>query len=231
MNILNAIISLWPFVFILLLLWLVLTPLWSWGGARRNALGLLPAGALYLAAGALFMYVPLINVYARMDNAYLGNGFGGLVLALLGVTLLAESLVGYDIPWWGALLCWLAALALYWFNGVLLARIFSPEIANTLAYAGAVIIIILAIVLVRLRVWDVLIALVLAAAGLALVWWVYGAGFDAFTPVDTIGPDPIKEPPALNVLPFAVCLLAGVAIFLGGRSLQALLRKPQQAAQ
>lgn len=59
-----------------------------------------PYGALLLLSVAGFVYVPLINTFARMDNASLGNGILGLFLILLGVTLLIGSLAGYGARAW-----------------------------------------------------------------------------------------------------------------------------------
>jgi hypothetical protein len=215
-----------------LFLWVALSvsTLWLWGGARRNALGQLAAGALYLVAGTLFIYVAEINVYARMDNAYLGNDLLGFVLIVVGGTLLVGSLSGYGVPWWGTLLVWLAASALYWFGTSPLGRVFPGPGGSLLAFAGIILVAILAYVLARRNGWDVLMTLALAGAGLVLVWLVYGAGTDVFTPVDTItsyGPE--IKPPVLDFWTFGVCILTGAAAFLGGRTLRARLRASQAA--
>ncbi|HEY7093582.1 MAG TPA: hypothetical protein VH393_10400, partial [Ktedonobacterales bacterium] len=49
-------------------------------------------------SGAVFYYVQVINVFARMDNAYLYNNIFGSYFMFLGVTLLAGALVGYGVP-------------------------------------------------------------------------------------------------------------------------------------
>jgi hypothetical protein len=213
-----------------LLLWLALSvaTFWLWGGAKRNALGQLAAGALYLVAGTLFIYVAVINVYARMDNAYLSNGILGLALIVVGATLLIGSLAGYGVPWWGTLLVWLAAFALYWFGSSWLARVFPGDGGSLLPFAAFMLVAIFAYVVARRRGWDVAIAIALAGAGLALVWLVYGAGIEAFTPVGQIS-EPIIKPPLLDFWPFTFCLLSGVAVFLGGRAIQVRLRTPRTA--
>jgi hypothetical protein len=63
-------------------------------------------GALFLVSGAVFYFVRVVNVFARMDNAYLYNDIFGLYFMFLGVILLAGALVGYGVPpWLAALLC------------------------------------------------------------------------------------------------------------------------------
>src|SRR5262245_58864198 len=100
----------WAFwIGLLLLLPLAVASFWLWGGARRGALGHLMAGALLLVSGAVFFYVPLINVFARMDNSYLANAWFGSWFMLLGVTLLIGSLAGYGARAWIAALIGVAS--------------------------------------------------------------------------------------------------------------------------
>jgi hypothetical protein len=66
----------------------------------------------------------------------------------------------------------------------------------------------------------------LALVGIALVWWIYGAGFRAFTPVETLEGSPYK-PPALDFGPFLACLIAVTALFFAGRFIQRRLRGPR----
>ena len=75
-------IATWAF-WIGILLWQVaaIVSLWLWGGAKRSALGHLAAGVLALVSGTLFIHVTVINVFARMDNAYLGNGIAAYRLS------------------------------------------------------------------------------------------------------------------------------------------------------
>jgi hypothetical protein len=75
----------------------VIVSLWLRGGAKRGALGHLAAGTLALVSGTLFMHVTIINAFARMDNAYLGNGILGGYFIFAGVTLLLGALAGYGV--------------------------------------------------------------------------------------------------------------------------------------
>jgi hypothetical protein len=67
---------------------------------------------------------------------------------------------------------------------------------------------------------------VLALAGIALVWWIYGAGFRAFIPVETLEGS-VNKPPALDFGPFLACLIAVTALFFVGRFIQRRLRRPR----
>ena len=92
-----------------ILLWLlaVIASFWLWGGVRRNALGHLAAGTLALVSGPLFIHVTIINAFAHMDNAYLGNGILGGYFIFAGVTLLLGALAGYGVYVWIVVLLWL----------------------------------------------------------------------------------------------------------------------------
>lgn len=107
---------------------LCLSTVWLWSGAKRNRLGQLAAGLLQLVSGALFIHVTVINVYARMDNAYLSNGLLGAHLILAGLILLAASLTGYGMSLWLAGLLVVAYPALGVFILPLVAQ-FAPYVA------------------------------------------------------------------------------------------------------
>jgi hypothetical protein len=107
----------WAF-WIGILLWQVaaIVSLWLWGGVKRSALGHLAAGILALVSGTLFIHVTVINVFARMDNAYLGNGIFGGYFIFAGVTLLLGALAGYGVYVWVVVLLWLGAAAFAYFG-------------------------------------------------------------------------------------------------------------------
>jgi hypothetical protein len=75
---------------------------------------------------------------------------------------------------------------------------------------------------------EVTVAIVLALAEIALVWWIYGAGGRAFIPVETLEGSAYK-PPALDFGPFLACLIAVTALFFAGRFIQGRLRGPRPA--
>ena len=155
--------------------------LWMWGGIKANALGYLTVGIFFLISGALFIYVDMINVYARMDDAYYGNVFGGVYLFIVGGLLLFASLVGYGVRWW---------LALIGVVGVaLLFDVFSRQVlsANVLLYAMGFVTIMLVIILVLRQVVGVVVGLLAASIGVLILWVAYGAGAIAFVPVDSGG--------------------------------------------
>jgi hypothetical protein len=70
---------------------------------------------------------------------------------------------------------------------------------------------------------EATVAIMLALAGIALVWWIYGAGLRTFTPVETTD-GPIYKPPALDFGSFLTCLIAVTALFFIGRFIQRRLR-------
>jgi hypothetical protein len=214
----------WAF-WIGILLWLVaaVASLWLWGGARRNALGHLAAGALALVSGTLFIHVAVINAFARMDNAYLGNGVFGGYLVLAGATLLIGALAGYGLRAWIAALLWLAAAALAYFGIPWLARVVPFPDSGLTLFAAILLGGVLLYVTLRGYLVEVAIAVTLAAAGLALVWWIYGGDLRAFVPVDTID-GLFYKPPVLDVEQFLPALLVVTVLFFAGRYIQGRLR-------
>jgi hypothetical protein len=218
----------WAF-WIGMLLWLVaaVASLWLWGGARRGALGHLAAGALALVSGTLFIHVAVINAYARMDNAYLGNGLFGAYLILAGVTLLIGALAGYGVRAWITALLWLAAAAFAYFGVPWLASVVSFPDSGLILYSAVVLAGVLLCVALRGYLADVAIAIALAAAGLAPVWWIYGGDLRAFVPIETI--DGLSnglfyKPPVLDVAQFLPCLLVVTLLYFAGRFIQGRLR-------
>jgi hypothetical protein len=177
----------WAF-WIGILLWLLaaVASFWLWGGVRRNALGHLAAGTLALVSGTLFIHVAVINAFARMDNAYLGNGLLGGYLVLAGVTLLIGALTGYGVRWWIAALLWLAAAALAHVGIPWLANALPFPDSGTLLFAALVLGGVLFYVALRGQLAEAAMAVALAAAGLALAWWIYGGDLRAFVPVTSV---------------------------------------------
>jgi hypothetical protein len=212
-------------------LWLVacLSSLWLWGGARRNALGLLAAGALLLVSGTLFIHVAVINAYARMDNAYLSNGLLGGFLVIAGATVLVDCLMGYGVRGWLVLVLWVATFAFGFFGAPLLARVISFTDSTPVLFAALVLGAVLLYVLLRGYVGDVLIAVVLAGLCLIVVWLVYGAGTRAFIPVETIGGSDDYKPPLLDIKPYLACILFGTGLLITGHLIQPLGRSTQLA--
>jgi hypothetical protein len=208
------------------LLWLLaaIASFWLWGGARRGALGHLAADALSLVSGTLFIHVAIINAFARMDNAYLGNGILGGYLILAGMTLLIGALAGYGVRAWIAALLWLVTAAFAYFG--------IPWLASAVRFPDSGIVLFAALLLggvlhyVTLRGYLAEAAVALAAVGLALVWWVYGAGTQAFISVEIID-GPYYKPPVLGVGPFLVCLLVATVLYFAGLLIQARLRRQQ----
>jgi hypothetical protein len=217
-------------IWIGMLLWLVacFSTVWIWGGSKRNALGQLAAGLLQLVSGTLFIYVSLINVYARMDNAYLSNAWFGGTLILGGIILLFACLVGYRVPLWLAGLLLATYIAFAFFGLSALAQLFPFRGSATLLYPAILIGGVLLYTLIRGYALDVLIAVALSGVGLVLVWTIYGAGLDAFTPVDNITSslsEPLVKPPVLEVGPFLACVLVAVVIYIGAHFIPRLWRR------
>jgi hypothetical protein len=217
-------------IWIGMLLWIVasLSTVWIWGGSRRNALGQLAAGLLQIVSGTLFIHVSLINVYARMDNAYLSNAWFGGTLVISGMILLFASLVGYRVPLWLAGLLLAVYVAFAFFGYSALVSMFPFRDSGTLLYPAILIGGILLYILIRGYVLDGLIAVALAGVGWALVWTIYGAGLDAFTPVDSISysiSEPIVKPPVLDLGPFLACLLIAAILYVGGHFFPRLWRR------
>jgi len=217
-------------IWIGMFLWLVacFSTVWIWGGSKQNALGQLAAGLLQIVSGTLFIYVSDINVYARMDNAYLSNGWSGGPLILGGIILLFVCLVGYRVPFWLAGLLLAAYVAFAFFGLSALAQAFPFRDSATLLYLAILIGGILLYVLIRGYVLDVLIAVALAGVGWVVVWTIYGAGLDAFTPVDSLSPSinvPIVKPPVLELGPFLACLLIALLFYIGGHFIPRIWRR------
>jgi hypothetical protein len=208
---------------LLLMLALAIASLWLWGGVGRGALGHLLAGALLLVSGAAFVYVPLINAFARMDNAYLGNGILGLFLVLLGVALLIGSLAGYGVSAWLAVLLWLATVTFGIFGVSWLASVTPNPSSAILIFAALVLGGPLLYITVRGYLTEAGTTLALVAAGFALVWWIDGGSLRDFTPVTRID-GPLYKPPVLDIEQFLSCLLIATVLFFVGRFLQPRLR-------
>ena len=163
--------------------------------------------------------VTVINVFARADNAYLGNGLLAVPLILSGLILLAACLVGYGLRLWLAALLLVAYIPLGIVVLPLLTQALPYPDSYTLLFAALPIAAVLLYLLLRRQPLAPLITVALAVLGLVLVWRVYGAGLDAFIPVDTIIGPTIK-PPVLEPVPFLFCLLISAALFAVGRYLQ-----------
>ncbi|HEY7023151.1 MAG TPA: hypothetical protein VH349_18680 [Ktedonobacterales bacterium] len=220
-------IATWAF-WIGILLWQVaaIVSLWLWGGVKRSALGHLAAGILALVSGTLFIHVTIINVFARMDNAYLGNGILGGYFIFAGATLLLGALAGYGVYVWVVVLLWLGAAAFAYFGIPWLTNIVPFPDSGLLLFTMVLLIGVLSAVMVRGYAVEIAVSVMLALAGIALVWWIYGAGFRAFTPVETLEGSSYK-PPALDLWPFLACLIAVTALFFAGRFIQGRLRGPR----
>jgi hypothetical protein len=215
----------WAFwIGLLLALPLAVASFWLWGGVRRGALGHLMAGALLLVIGAVFSYIPLINVFARMDNTYLANAWFGSWFMLLGVILLIGSLAGYGVhPWLVALL--VVASALFGiFGNPLLTRIAPTPYSEILLYAALLFGGVLLYITLRGYFIEALIAVTLTTLGFALVWRIAGGDMRAFTPVTVIDDRFFYKPPVLDLGPVFVCLLTATVLFFAGRFIQSLRR-------
>jgi hypothetical protein len=213
---LSALITFVP----LILLGLFISLFWWWGGVRGNALGNLTAGLYFFASGELFIYVTRINVYARMDNAYLGNGILGLYLILFGWVLLFGSLAGFGIRWPFALL---GGIATVFVTAFLQGIISSHYLLSSAIFVGVV----LLVVFIRRRGWDAIIAAIMAAISVLIIWNIYGAGTMAFIPVDSVDAVSKYKPPVLDSPVFFWGLCLGIVLFVGGHFLQMVLPKPQ----
>jgi hypothetical protein len=212
------------------LLWLLaaIASFWLWGGAKRGALGHLAAGMLALVSGTLFNHVAVINAFARMDNAYLGNGLLGGYLVLAGVTLLIGALAGYGVRAWIAALLWLAMAAFAYLGIPWLARVVTFPDSGTILFAALILGGVLLYVALRGYLAEAAVAVALAAAGLALVWWIYGGDLRAFVPVTSID-GPFYKPPVLDIEQFVPCLLVVTALFFAGHFIQGRLRAQRPA--
>jgi hypothetical protein len=230
MSLLEQIINWALLIGVLLPLPLSIASFWLWGGARRGALGHLMAGALLLVSGAIFDYIPLINVYARMDNAYLGNAWVGSWFMLLGVILLIGSLAGYGVhPWLVALLV-VASVLFAFFGNAVLTRIAPAPYSEILIYAALLLGGVLLYITVRGYFIEALIAVTLTTLGFALAWRLSGGDMRAFTPVTIIDDQHFYKPPVLDFGPLFACLLTATVLFFAGRFIQGLLRQPTPPA-
>ena len=221
----------WAFwIGMLLALPLAVASFWLWGGVRRGALGHLMAGALLLVSGAIFDYIPLINVFARMDNAYLVNAWFGSWFMLLSVILLIGSLAGYGVhPWLVAML--VIASALYGvFSYPLLTHIAPTPYSEILLYAALLLGGVLLYITLRGYFIEVIIAVTLTTLGFALVWRIAGGDLRAFTPVKVIDDRFFYKPPLLDFGPLFACLLTATVLFFAGRFIQGLLRSQRPPA-
>jgi hypothetical protein len=220
-------VATWAF-WVGMLLWQVaaIVSLWRWGGVKRSALGHLAAGTLALVSGTLFIHVAVINVFARMDNAYLGNGILGGYFIFAGVTLLLGALAGYGVYVWVVALLWLGTAAFVYFGIPWLTSIIPFPDSGLILFTMLILIGVMGAVTLRGYAVEVAVALVLALAGIALVWWIYGAGFRTFIPVETTDGS-IYKPPVLDFGPFLACLIAVTALFFAGRFIQRRLRGPR----
>ena len=218
------VLAVWaPWVGMLLWLIAVVASFWLWGGARRNALGHLAAGSLALASGTLFIHVAVINAFARMDNAYLGNGLLGGYLVLAGVTLLLGALAGYGVHGWIAASLWLVIAAFAYVGIPWLANVFSFPDSGMLLFAALILGGVFLYVALRGHLAEAAVAIALAAAGLALAWWIYGGDLRAFVPVTSMD-EPFYKPPVLDIEQFVPCLLIVTILFFAGRFIQPRLR-------
>jgi len=208
-----GILVLWPLTAVSLF--------WLWGGIKQNALGYLAAGIFFFVSGMLFLYVDEINVYARMDNAYIGNIILGVYLFVFGGTLLLASIVGYGIRWWIALLGGLGI--------AILIGIFNRHVTQTISliWNAVFIVTIFLIVAIRRRGIDAAVAVFLAILGLFILWQFYGAGTIAFIPVDSVDAVSKYKPPILGTAVFFLDLAFGVAFFVAAHFLQKLLPRPK----
>lgn len=215
------------------LLWLVacFSTAWLWGGSKRNAPGQLAAGLLMLVSGTLFIHVAVINAFARMDNAYLGNGLLGSVLILSGAILLFVSLAGYGVPVWIAWLLLVGYGVFGWFGLPVIARAIPIPIpdGSILLFATILILGVLLYAIIRGHILDVLVAVAPTAVGLVLTWLIYGAGWQAFTPVDSIEGAFVK-PPVLDFGPFLACLVIAAALFVVGHFIPRVWQRPASAS-
>jgi hypothetical protein len=230
MSLVDQIIN-WAFwIGLLLLLPLAVASFWLWGGARRGALGHLMAGALLLVSGAVFLYVPEINVFARMDNAYLANAWFGFWFMLLGVILLTGSLAGYGVhPWLVALL--VAASVLFdVFGYPVLTRIAPAPYSENLLYAALLLGGVLLHITLRGYFIEAIIAVTLTTLGFALAWRLSGGDLRAFTPVTIIDDQHFYKPPVLDFGPLSACLLTALVLFFAGRFIRGRLRQPTPPA-
>jgi hypothetical protein len=231
----------WAFwIGMLLLLPLAVASLWLWGGSKRGALGHLMAGALLLVSGAVFYYVCVINVFARMDNAYLYDDIFGLYFMFLGVTLLAGALVGYGVPPWLAALLWVPSavvsgggVAVLWIAFALfapthvdwLAHAFPDE--RVLLYAAILLGGVLLCLMARGYFLEALIAVTLTTVGFALIWRIAGLTMRDFTPVTIVADEYFYKPPYLDLGPLFACLVAATVLYFAGRLIQSRLRGQQ----
>jgi hypothetical protein len=171
--------------------------------------------------------VKIINVYARMDNAYLSNGLLGGLLVVAGATPLICCLMGYAVRGWLTLVLWVAALAFGILGAPLLARVISFTDSALMLFAAVLLGGVLLYVGLRGYVGDALVASALAGLGLIVVWQVYGAGTRALITVETIGGTGDYKPPVFEIGQYIACIVIGTGLLIVGQFVQRWVRSPR----
>lgn len=206
---------------------LAISSIFTFGGARRNALALLATGVFCAMSGAFYLYGFAASYYALQDNAYIGNAYLGLLLLLLGVcAFLPGGLRGAGLNRWAAIALTLVGLA----GLVMVYRstgLSSPYGGQIVVYYLLAALVVMVVALLALRRADLLgaalglgilgtvIALILFA-GPALLTGSHSLGVYLQFGVDQ---DESHKPPILEGLGAAMTILVAVGVFLLARRL------------
>lgn len=195
----------------------------AFGGARRNTLAVLATGIFSLLTGGFYLYGMTSSLYAKQDNAYLGNVYIGLLLLLAGSWLLSVGLADAGLAKWLAL-----ALAVAGVAGIIpiygaLSSSSNAGGAGVALYALGALLAVMAALLMLGRGGLLGRALGLGLAGAivalavyAVVGMVSGASLAAYLQLG-VDPSLAHKPPVLEGFGLLACVAAGLAVYFAGR--------------
>lgn len=205
--------------------------IFTFGGARRNAFGLLAAGTFAVAVSALLLAGLYSSYFAKQDNAFLGNGAFAAWYLFTGTTMLVGSLVGLGLNRWVGVVLFVTSVWVQ-FHIPVGASVESPEGGGPmLLYAGICIGACVLFAVVRGQWLAALIGLLTAAVATALVMALYGA-HGSLAVYRQLGNDPnfADKPPVLSLDVAMLAVVLGGALFWLGRRRDRVRAVAAQAA-
>lgn len=206
---------------LVLLALLAVVAFFAFGGVRRNGPAQFALGVFTLVTGTAFLAVMQASMRARMDNAYLLNGFIGMWFLLVAVILLFGALVGYGVPWWVAVPLMVGGIGVEWY-AIRQMSANAPDGGEPIILGSALVLGLAVVIVLARGHWRSLtqsvVLGVLAALGVLIPYLFGHPGVSFWLLVDDLD-KPQYTVPFVDTKEVILCLIFGVVVFVVARRL------------